>query len=89
MKIFPFFSILLLVATPSWSQETDTSTLQSMEMDTSSAAPSPPQGTGFAAASSADATTSNWQNWVFAGSALVTAATGVVIISTNTGSFNH
>lgn len=47
------------------------------------------QETGAAAASSAQATTGNWQNWVFAGSALVTAVVGVVIISTNTGSFGH
>jgi len=47
------------------------------------------QETGAGAASSAQATTGNWQNWVFAGSALVTAAVGVVIISTNTGTFGH
>ncbi|HLB53263.1 MAG TPA: hypothetical protein VJK48_06130 [Chlamydiales bacterium] len=32
---------------------------------------------------------STWKNWVFAGSALVTAVVGVVIISTNTGTYNH
>ena len=47
------------------------------------------QETGVGAASSAQATTGNWQNWVFAGSALVTAAVGVAIISTNTGTFGH
>lgn len=34
-------------------------------------------------------TPSTWQNWVFAASALVTAVIGVVIISTNTGSYSH
>lgn len=47
------------------------------------------QETGVGAASSAQAATSNWQNWVFAGSALVTAAVGVAIIATNNGSFGH
>ncbi len=48
------------------------------------------QETGAAAASSAEATqSSNWQNWVFAGSALVTATAGVVIISLNTGNTSH
>lgn len=47
------------------------------------------QETGAAAVDSAEVASSNWQNWVFAGSALVTAAIGVVIISTNTGSFGH
>ncbi len=47
------------------------------------------QETGAAAESGAQATTSNWQNWVFAGSALVTATVGVVIIATNSGSFGH
>lgn len=48
------------------------------------------QETGAAAASSAEATqNSNWQNWVFAGSALVTATVGVVIISLNSGTTSH
>lgn len=47
------------------------------------------QETGAAAVDSAEITKSNWQNWVFAGSALVTAAIGVVIVSTNTGNFGH
>lgn len=34
-------------------------------------------------------TPSTWQNWVFAASALVTAVIGVVIISTNTGTYSH
>jgi hypothetical protein len=36
-----------------------------------------------------DATSSDWRNWIFAGSALVTFVLGVVIISTNTGTFSH
>jgi len=48
------------------------------------------QETGAAAASSAEATqSSNWQNWVFASSALLTATAGVVIISLNTGNTSH
>ena len=47
------------------------------------------QETGAAAVDYAELTKSHWQNWVFAGSALVTAAIGVVIVSTNTGNFGH
>lgn len=48
------------------------------------------QETGAAAASSTEVSkSSHWQNWVFAGSALVTAAVGVVIISLNTGGYGH
>lgn len=47
------------------------------------------QETGTAAASSAETASSNWQNWVFAGSALVTAAAGVVIIAMSSGSTSH
>lgn len=48
------------------------------------------QETGAAAADSAQATqSSNWQNWVFASSALVTATVGVVIISLNSGTTSH
>ncbi len=48
------------------------------------------QETGAAAADSAEATkSSNWQNWVFAGSALVSATVGVVIISLNSGTTSH
>ncbi|MBI5272863.1 MAG: hypothetical protein HY861_02645 [Chlamydiia bacterium] len=46
--------------------------------------------TGAAAANSAQESTSDhWQNWVFAGSALITAAIGVVIVSLNSGTFSH
>jgi hypothetical protein len=42
--------------------------------------------TGFAAATSVEATeNSNWQNWVFAASVLVTVTVGVVIVSLNSG----
>jgi hypothetical protein len=44
---------------------------------------------GIAAAEAAETSSSNWQNWVFAGSALISAAVGVVIVSTNTGTFGH
>jgi hypothetical protein len=48
------------------------------------------EDTGSAAAISAEtAQESNWKNWVFAASALVTAAIGVVIISLNTGNTSH
>jgi hypothetical protein len=46
-------------------------------------------GEGAAAASASASSRSNWQNWVFAGSALVTVVVGVVIVSTNTGTFGH
>lgn len=43
--------------------------------------------TGSAAASSRNVAKGNtWQNWVFAGSALVTAAVGVFVVSMNSGS---
>ena len=47
------------------------------------------QETGAAAASSSETASSNWQNWVFAGSALVTDAAGVVIIAMSSGSTSH
>ncbi len=48
------------------------------------------QETGAAAGDSIQAAqSSNWQNWVFAGSALVTATVGVVIISLNSGTTSH
>ena len=48
------------------------------------------QEVGYAAASSAEAPQRrDWQNWVFAGSALLTVAAGVVIISLNSGTNNH
>ncbi|MBM3184178.1 MAG: hypothetical protein FJZ64_02605 [Chlamydiae bacterium] len=48
------------------------------------------QETGEAAAIAAETTKeSNWQNWVFAGSALVTATIGVVIISVSSGTTSH
>lgn len=48
------------------------------------------QTVGYAAASSAEAPKkSDWQNWVFAGSALLTVAAGVVIISLNSGTNKH
>ena len=42
------------------------------------------QTTGEAAASSAQAT-SEWQNWTFAASALVTAAAAVLVVSIDQG----
>ena len=46
--------------------------------------------TGTAAAEAVDTSqNSNWQNWVFAGSALVTATIGVVIISLTSGTTSH
>ena len=42
---------------------------------------------GMAAASSAKtAQTTNWQNWIVAGGALITAAVGVIVVATNSGS---
>ncbi len=47
------------------------------------------QETGCGAACGTQTSTGDWQNWVFAGSALVAVIVGVVIISTNTGHFGH
>ncbi len=48
------------------------------------------QETGIGAENSTYAgKSSSWQNWVFAGSALVTATVGVVVISLNTGGYSH
>ncbi|HSX38816.1 MAG TPA: hypothetical protein VLE95_08355 [Chlamydiales bacterium] len=49
------------------------------------------QETGTAASMSAEMAQddSNWQNWVFASSALVTATIGVIIISLNSGTTSH
>lgn len=49
------------------------------------------QATGQGAESSAQAAQSNngWQNWAFTGTALVTAAAGVVAIALNNGSQAH
>jgi|GEM_PF-2665837 len=45
---------------------------------------------GEAAVASQKTSSSNeWQNWVFASSALVAAAVGVVIVSLNSGSTSH
>lgn len=35
------------------------------------------------------AKTSNWQNWVFAGSAALTVTAGILLVSLNTGSHAH
>jgi len=48
------------------------------------------EDTGFVAASAVEVSkSSNWQNWVFASSALVTVVVGVVIISLNSGTTSH
>lgn len=48
------------------------------------------QETGTASATAAEASkSSNWQNWAFASSALVTATLGVVIISLSSGTNSH
>ena len=48
------------------------------------------QDVGYAAATSAAAPQrSDWQNWVFAGSALLTVAAGIIIISLNSGTNEH
>ena len=48
------------------------------------------QDVGYAAASSAEMPRrSDWQNWVFAGSALLTVAAGIIIISLNSGTNEH
>jgi len=42
---------------------------------------------GMAAAMSASETQStNWQNWMVAGGALITAAVGAIVVATNSGS---
>ena len=44
------------------------------------------QESGEVAVQTAKATVSNqWQNWVFAGSLLLTAATGILLVSLHTG----
>jgi hypothetical protein len=46
--------------------------------------------TGDAALSSSQAASdSQWQNWTFAGSAVVTATTAVLVLLTDTGSHAH
>lgn len=40
---------------------------------------------GGAASSSTTAKGNNWQNWAFAGSAIVTAAIGVFVVTMNNG----
>jgi hypothetical protein len=47
-----------------------------------------PVGTG-AMQSSQTGRTKNWQNWVFAGTALVTVAMGITFIVLNQGSHAH
>ena len=48
------------------------------------------QQTGSAAASSSSsAKSSNWQNWVFAGSALIMAAIGITVVAINSGKDAH
>ncbi len=47
------------------------------------------QETGAAAASARNASTSQWQNWVFASSAMVTAAAGIVLLALDNGSPVH
>jgi hypothetical protein len=45
------------------------------------------QESGEAAVQTAKTAISNqWQNWVFAGSLLLTAATGILVVSLHTGS---
>ena len=48
------------------------------------------QDVGTAAAVSSETSSSNhWQNWVFASSALLSAALGVVVVALNPGSTSH
>ncbi|MBI3900601.1 MAG: hypothetical protein HY324_00460 [Chlamydiia bacterium] len=50
----------------------------------------PQEELGSASMEAVSTSSSNaWRNWIFAGSALVIAVVGVVIISTNTGTYNH
>jgi hypothetical protein len=52
--------------------------------------PLPAQEAGDAAAASAEmGSSNNWQSWVFASSALISAAIGVIIVSVNPGSTSH
>ena len=49
-----------------------------------------PQEPGHASVESTEVgSSSNWQNWIFAGSALVSATLGVVIVSLSTGTQSH
>lgn len=44
------------------------------------------QTSGDAAVQTAkDASSNDWQNWVFMGSLLLTAASGIIVVSLNTG----
>ena len=42
-----------------------------------------------AVVASQTSSSNNWQNWVFASSALISAAIGIVIVSLNPGSTSH
>jgi hypothetical protein len=84
-----FFLILLLVATSPQLCAQDAEGTEDA-LTTSASAEETRSETGAAAAASAESTLkNNWQNWVFAGSALLTVTAGVVIISLNAGTTSH
>jgi hypothetical protein len=80
----PFFFLMILVAalSPLGAEE-----IKAANTEDEASTLAPETGSG-AVASSKDSGSSEWQNWVFAGSAAVALTIGVLIVSLNTG-HNH
>ena len=86
-----FTSVALVAQMGLFAQEAPQSAAVKTPESLAAKAPeSVPAATGSSAAqSSRAANSSNWQNWIFAGTALAIAAIGAIVVSLNSGEEAH